>query len=217
MDKLGTKLVAARAGVPTAEAGALNLADPGCALSPPLVVKPVHEGSSVGVHLVRTHSQLASALAAARADMEIHPARVYMVERLVEGAGRGGHEVTVGVLDGKALAVVEIKPKAEFYDYHAKYHSDDTKYVPDPPLPPPLKAALMRDAETMARALGTRHLCRIDFIVDPKGQHWLLEANTMPGFTHHSLLPMAAAHRGISFVELASRLVDMAMGVRTPA
>jgi D-alanine-D-alanine ligase len=211
MDKLGTKLAAASAGVLTARAGSLNLADDGCPLDPPLVIKPVHEGSSVGVHIVRDHEQLASALTAARADIAVHPRRVYMVEQLIEGAGRGGHEVTVGVLDGAALAVVEIKPASEFYDYHAKYHSDDTRYIPDPPLKSTLKQALMRDAETMARVLGVRHLCRVDFIIDPQDQHWLLEVNTMPGFTPHSLLPMAAAHRGISFAQLAGRLVELAV------
>jgi D-alanine-D-alanine ligase len=74
-----------------------------------------------------------------------------------------------------------------------------------------LKQALMRDAETMARVLGVRHLCRVDFIIDPQDQHWLLEVNTMPGFTPHSLLPMAAAHRGISFAQLAGRLVELAV------
>lgn len=210
MDKLGTKLLAAIAAVPTAPAGALNLADSGCPLNPPLVIKPVHEGSSVGVHIVRDRDQLATALSAARADVSVHPLRTYMVEQLVEGAGRGGHEVTVGVLDGAALAVVEIRPASEFYDYHAKYHSDDTRYIPDPPLSASIKQALMRDAETIARVLGVRHLCRVDFIIDPQGRHWLLEVNTMPGFTPHSLLPMAAAHRGITFADLAGRLVELA-------
>lgn len=212
MDKLGTKLAAARAGVPTAPAGALNLADDRTPIDIPLVIKPVHEGSSVGVHLVRTRDQLGAALRAARADVAAHPLRTYMVEQLIDGAGRGGHEVTVGVLDGEPLAVVEIQPASEFYDYHAKYTSDQTRYIPDPPLKnPELKRTLLRDAATMARALGVRHLCRVDFIVDPAGQHWLLEVNTMPGFTSHSLLPMAAAHRGISFEDLAARLVRLAL------
>jgi D-alanine-D-alanine ligase len=212
MDKLGTKLAAARAGVPTAPAGALNLADDRTPIELPLVIKPVHEGSSVGVHLVRTPEQLANALFSAREDVATHVHRTYMVEQLLDGAGRGGHEVTVGVLDGEPLAVVEIQPASEFYDYHAKYTSDLTRYIPDPPgLKSELKQALLRDAATMARAIGVRHLCRVDFIVDPAGRHWLLEVNTMPGFTSHSLLPMAAAHRGISFEDLAARLVRLAL------
>ncbi|MDX2131308.1 MAG: D-alanine--D-alanine ligase [Planctomycetota bacterium] len=206
MDKVATKLAAARAGVPTAEALILNTADPACPMPPPVVVKPVHEGSSVGVHICRTHDDWSRARAAAVSDRAAHPARTYMVERAI----LGGREVTVGVLDGAAFAPVEIRPATEFYDYQAKYTRDDTTYVVDPDLPAGVSARLREHAVTLARAIGVRHLCRVDFLLDAASNPWLLEVNTMPGFTTHSLLPMGAQHAGLSFAALCHRLVQFA-------
>jgi D-alanine-D-alanine ligase len=207
MDKLATKFAAVRAGVPTGACAALNLADDACPLPFPVVVKPVHEGSSVGVHICRTPADWPGALAAAREDVREHPRRVYMVEAAV----LGGRELTVGVLDGQPLAPIEIRPAVEFYDYQAKYLRNDTQYLVDPPLPPGLRERLRDDALRMVAALGVRHLCRVDFLLDASGRHALLEVNTMPGFTSHSLLPKAAAHAGITFPALCRRLIDCAL------
>ena len=211
MDKLATKLAASRIGVPTAPAGVLNLLDLGCPLDFPVVVKPIHEGSSVGVHFATDAASWLSAHEKARADREKHPNRIYMVEQAI----LGGRELTVGVLDGSALPIVEIVPKAAFYDYHAKYHSDDTKYVVGPDLPQQLVSTIQRHAEALCRELGVRHLTRVDFLIDRAGNPWLLEANTLPGFTGHSLFPMAAADTRLGpelgMTALCSRLVDLAL------
>ncbi|MFA6044025.1 MAG: D-alanine--D-alanine ligase [Phycisphaerales bacterium] len=207
MDKVGSKLAAMAVGVPTTPARVFNPRDTACPLPLPVVLKPIHEGSSVGVHICTTPAHWAAAVAAATADMHTHPHRSYMVE----GAILGGSELTVGVLDGTPLAPIRIRPKSEFYDYHAKYHSDDTKYDVDPPLAPGLKETLQHHAAALARAIGVRHLCRVDFLQSREGEPWLLEVNTMPGFTGHSLLPMAAAHAGLPFAALTQRLVECAV------
>ncbi|MCA9289065.1 MAG: hypothetical protein KDA05_10800 [Phycisphaerales bacterium] len=234
MDKVATKLAAARAGVPTAPAAVLNPADDRCplafehSLGRGVVLKPIHDGSSVGVHLVRTPGQWAGALAAVRADIEQNLGGAYMVESLVcpvsggaaSGAAGGGatrpRELTVGVIDTPAgrlaLPVIQISPATEFYDYDAKYLRDDTRYdiVPttDPVVP-----ILQDRGLRVAAAVGVRHLCRVDFI-DPLGPPeaaQLLELNTMPGFTSHSLLPMAAGHAGIPMPSLCRMLFEMAL------
>lgn len=212
MDKVGTKLASMAAGVPTAPARVFSPRDSACPLPLPVVLKPIHEGSSVGVHICTTQTQWKAAVREVAADMLAHPHRAYMVELAV----LGGSELTIGVLDGVALAPIRIRPKSEFYDYHAKYHSEDTKYDVDPPLAPGLKETLQRHAGAIARALGVRHLCRVDFLQSAQGQAWLLEVNTMPGFTGHSLLPMAAAHAGLSFAALAQRLVECAVRDAAP-
>ncbi|MFZ4574589.1 MAG: D-alanine--D-alanine ligase family protein [Phycisphaerales bacterium] len=207
MDKLATKVAAARAGIPTLPCAVFNGADGGCPLPLPVVVKPVHEGSSVGVHFCHSEEEWSRAHANVLADQAIHPRRAYLIERAL----LGGRELTVGLLDGTALAPIEIRPAVAFYDYQAKYHSDETKYVPDPTLPAGVRDRIGSWSELLFRELGCRHLARADFILDAQGQAWLLEINTMPGFTGHSLLPMAAAHAGISFEGLARRLVDLAI------
>lgn len=220
MDKLGTKLTAASIGVRTAPAGSFNPRDEGCPLGPvsaaaPVVLKPVHEGSSVGVHICRDARQWADAVEATREDMRRHPDRAYMVERGILGS----KELTVGVLgnhDGSAepLDPILIAPAVEFYDYQAKYHRNDTSYTVDAPLPTGVKEQVQRWAGEMFRALGCRHLARVDFLMDAAGLCWLLEVNTMPGFTDHSLLPMAAAHRGRPMPSLCSHLVSLAASER---
>lgn len=207
MDKMGTKLTAASIGVPTNPACVLNLRDACCPLALPVVVKPIHEGSSVGVHICRTPTDWSRALAAVARDAKKHPARVYMVERAV----LGGRELTVGILDGKPLPIIDIRPKVEFYDYEAKYNRDDTQYVVAPKLPRGTAERLSAYATRLARAMQIRHLCRVDFLLDREGDPWLLEVNTMPGFTAHSLVPMAAAHTGLPMPKLCAKLVHMAL------
>jgi D-alanine-D-alanine ligase len=207
MDKVATKQAAARLGIATQPSAIFNARDTRCPLPLPVVLKPVHEGSSVGVHICRDAPAWSAARHAALADIREHPTRVY----LVEGAVLGGSELTVGVLDGRALTPIQIVPAVEFYDYQAKYTRDDTQYLRDPPLPPGVRDRISADAVRLAAELGVRHLCRVDFLLDSAGVAHLLEVNTMPGFTTHSLLPMAAAHEGITFTALAERLVDLAL------
>jgi D-alanine-D-alanine ligase len=206
MDKMATKLAASRVGIPTPEACVLNLRDEGCPLPFPVVVKPVHEGSSVGLHLVRSPEQWPAVRRAVAEDAATHPARVYMAERLI-----GGKELTVGLIDGRPLPTIHIQPADGPYDYEAKYHRDDTRYVLDPELPPGADAAVKDHATALARALGVRHVARVDYLLDEGARAWLLEINTMPGFTSHSLVPKAARHAGTSMPELCAGLVDLAL------
>ncbi len=207
MDKMGTKLAAAAVGVPTCAACVLNTADAACPFPMPVVLKPVHEGSSVGVHICKDAGAWTKAREAAIADMAKHPGRAYMVEKAV----LGGRELTVGLLDGAALAPIEIKPATEFYDYEAKYLRDDTQYMVDPSLPEGVKDRIRGWAEQLGKAMGLRHMSRVDFLLGADGRPWMLEVNTIPGFTSHSLLPKAAAHAGQSFERLCERLVEMAL------
>ncbi|MEM7755414.1 MAG: D-alanine--D-alanine ligase [Planctomycetota bacterium] len=211
MDKLATKLAAASAGLKTAPAAIFNPADPVPPLPYPFIVKPTHEGSSVGLHICRTQDDFAAASAA------INPATPHLIERLITG-----REITIALLyDGsthlRPLPPVEIIPAAGIYDYAAKYQRSDTQYVPSPPLPTGLAQALADDALALAKTLGLRHLARVDFIVTDTADRYLLEANTMPGFTAQSLLPMAANAAGLSLPDLCSTLIAAARTAAAPA
>lgn len=207
MDKVASKAIAMRLGIPTPEWVIVDTRDDRCALRLPLALKPVHDGSSVGLHMCRTPTQWTDALHAARADRKANPHRVYLAERLVEGA----REVTVGVIDDTALSLIEIRAACGTYDYEAKYHRDDTVYVVDPELPSGAASMMREHALALARQIGVRHLARVDFMLDQAGVAWLLEINTMPGFTSHSLVPMAARGGGLEMPALCARLVEMAL------
>ena len=211
MDKIATKLAAIRSSIPTAPAAILATRGERCPIPFPVVVKPVHEGSSVGVRFCKDHAEFTQTRASVLEDLKSHPTRVFMIEAAILNA----RELTVGILDGAALPIVEIKPAVAFYDYEAKYTRDDTRYVVRPELPAGLAERLKQDAVRLARELGVRHLCRVDYILGRDGAPNLLEVNTMPGFTSHSLFPMAAADAvegpGLIFAELASRLIMLAL------
>lgn len=206
MDKLATKFCAARAGIPTAEAHAFNVKDEACPLPIPVVVKPVHDGSSVGLHICKDTAAWAAARRDVEADIKSKPGRVYMIERYI-----AGKELTVGLLDGKPLPVIHIAPAEGAYDYEAKYKRKDTKYNLDPELPKGVDAMVKDYAARLGKAIGVRHVSRVDFLLDAQGQPWLLEINTMPGFTATSLVPKAAAHTGLDMPSLCAKLVEFAL------
>lgn len=206
MDKVATKAAAVSIGLRTAPWCILNTADEGLAMDLPVVVKPVHDGSSVGLHICRTVDEWRSARAAVSADVRAKPGRAYLCERFI-----AGRELTVGILDGAPLPLIEIIPAQGPYDYDAKYIRDDTRYVVRPPLPPAGAEVLSAQACALSRALGVRHIARVDFLLDAAGIPWLLEVNTMPGFTDHSLVPMAARSVGLDMTALWVRLVEMAL------
>lgn len=206
MDKMASKLAAARAGIPTAEACVLNVKEEWSPVGVPCVVKPVHDGSSVGLHICRDEAAWRRARAAVAEDVERKPGRAYLVERFI-----AGKELTVGVIDGQPLPIIHIQPAEGPYDYEAKYTRDDTQYHLDPPLPPGMDETIKGYARTLFAAIGARHVSRVDFILDEAGRPWVLEINTMPGFTSHSLVPKASAHSGVAMPELCSRLVEMAI------
>lgn len=199
MDKVATKRIAAELGILTPDFEAVS-AGQEPKLTPPVVVKPVDQGSSVSTWIVRD----GAALAPAMIDVCAKFGRA-LVERFIPG-----DELTVGILGDHALSPICIRPKQGFYDYHAKYHDDRTEYLFDTH-PSGLLERLQSDSLRLFRRLGCRHLGRVDWIVDAGSRGWLLEVNTIPGFTSHSLTPMAALHEGVPFDVLVERLTFMAL------
>lgn len=169
-------------------------------LSVPLVVKPPREGSSVGCHIVSDEAHW---------DEAFGDAVRYSGEALVEEY-IPGRELTVGVVDGQVLPVVEIKPSAEWYDYEAKYVTGDTQYVVPAELEPEIAEQLQDIALKTFHALGAEGFGRVDFRLSPEGNPYVLELNAIPGFTATSLLPKAAQSAGIGFSELCCRIMELA-------
>lgn len=166
----------------------------------PLVIKPDTQGSSLGVSIVREPRELPAAL---KRCFEYDAFAV--VEQAIFGT-----EWTVGLLDDLVLPPLRIETPREFFDYQAKYHADDTRYYFDGDVAGAWRgpsADVARMAVEACRALGVTGLARVDLRVDHSGQPWLLEVNTIPGMTDHSLVPKAAAHAGIEFAELCERAV----------
>lgn len=170
----------------------------------PYVVKPVGEGSSLGVRIVQAGDNLPPLGEGFCA----YPGEV-MVERYIPG-----RELTVAVMGERALAVTELRPKRGFYDYEAKYTEGRTEHLVPAPLPPDLYEQALQVAATAHRVLACRGVSRADFrLDDTRGQPgvlYLLEVNTQPGMTPLSLVPEQAAHVGISFAELCKWLVEAA-------
>ena len=167
----------------------------------PLVVKPVQEGSSVGITIVKEVSRLDDALELAfRHDDEI------LIEQYIKG-----QEVQVGILDDRPIGAIEIVPRNEFYDYEAKYTDGMAEHI----FPARLEPALYEKAEQVGlaahRALGCKGYSRVDLLVTSSGDCYVLEVNTLPGMTALSLLPeIAAKGAGLSFGELVSRIIESA-------
>jgi D-alanine-D-alanine ligase len=198
MDKDLSKRLFRAAGVPTADWLMAPVGEGVVAqrLGWPVVVKPNKQGSTVGLSVVREPAALAAALAqAGRYDDEI------MVERFVPG-----RELTVAVLEDRALPVGEIITPGEIFDYAAKYQQGGAREVFPADVPPAIAAALQEHALRAHRALKLGVYSRIDFRLDPQGGIWCLEANSLPGLTRTSLLPQAAAAAGIGFAELCERI-----------
>jgi D-alanine-D-alanine ligase len=164
------------------------------------VVKPIRQGSSVGVSIVSTPYE---ALDVARETFSKFGD--CMIEEFVPGM-----EVTVGILNGRALPIIEVRVKTGFYDYHAKYVDEQTEYLFDTVTDLAIAANLSRAAIDCFNALGCRHYARVDFLLGNDRIAYVLEANTIPGFTSHSLLPKAAAKAGLSMSELCSNIVEAA-------
>ncbi len=176
-------------------------------IPPPVVVKPVNGGSSIDITIARDEPARDAAI-----DELIDKYGRAMIERFVEG-----RELTIGILGDEALPLMEIVPAREFYDYDAKYADDaGTKYIFDHGLDEAIVEEARSVSLTAHRSLGCRDLSRVDFILDDAGLFQVLEINTIPGFTSHSLVPMAAEEAGISFEQMVDRLVRMALR-RRPA
>lgn len=167
----------------------LSLAALGGNAAAAVVTKPPRQGSSIGISIVRQISEVLPALQVAFAFEDR-----CLVERYI-----AGREITVTVIDGVAFTPIEICPATEWYDYNAKYSDDATRYLISPPN---LPDALPQDAVNLCRLCGVTGIARVDFRIDRDGNSWLLEINTVPGMTSHSLVPKAAAAAGLSLSDV---------------
>jgi D-alanine-D-alanine ligase len=204
MDKWRTKLLWKGAGLPIPAFELLN--DDSDfdaieqALGLPIFVKPSTEGSSIGVTKVKTHGGLKAAYEEARQYDSIVIAEQFI----------GGGEYTCAVIDGQAYPTIKIEPATEYYDYQAKYFRDDTVYRCPSGLAPEVEARARELALQAFKVLGCQGWARIDFLMDEQNGIYLLEANTNPGMTSHSLVPMAARAEGLSYEDLCVKVLAAA-------
>ncbi|HEY9281505.1 MAG TPA: D-alanine--D-alanine ligase [Eoetvoesiella sp.] len=208
MDKIMTKKVWLEQDLPTPGFAVLtegsNLDDVIDDLGLPMIIKPPHEGSTLGVTKVSKKEELLAAYQlAAQYDAEV------MAEKFIEG-----RELTVPLLGKRgsirALPIIEIVAPAGNYDYEHKYVSNDTQYICPAELDDALSQKIMQLAEQAYDALGCEGWGRADFMLDADGKPWLLEMNTSPGMTSHSLVPMGAKAAGMSYVDLCLTILDSA-------
>lgn len=204
MDKAKTKTVWERAGLPTPRwqyyAHGGGSLDSCFRIGLPCVVKAIDSGSSIDVFICKSESDRERAIEKITLR---HP--VVLIEQFIEGP-----ELTVGVLEEEPLAPIRIVPKRSFFDYEAKYKASDTEHRFDTGLPVAAVEECRDLAREANRIIGARDLARIDIMLDAHDNPYLLEINTLPGFTPKSLLPEAAAHAGVGFSELVDRLARRA-------
>ena len=206
MDKDLTKRIVAPLGVLTPEWRTYELAqldlDAACSeCALPAVVKPVDSGSSIGVSIAHTREELRSALSAAARESSRAVVEQYIA----------GREVQIGILAGKPLPSIEIRPLVGFYDYRNKYQAGAAEEITPAPIPAETEERVACTAMTVYTALGLSAISRADFILDGEGQLWFLEINTLPGMTPTSLVPQEAAVLGISYPELCQRIIDASL------
>jgi D-alanine-D-alanine ligase len=212
MDKLRTKRLWKAEGLPTPDyvwaRARADLDAAAAGFGYPFIVKPAEEGSSVGVSKVKAPQQLDAAWQAAGGDAGCS----IMAERFVPG-GSAGHEFTCAVLDGEALPTIRIEPDGEFYDYHAKYLSDATRYHCPSGLDAALEARAQRICVEAFELIGARGWGRVDFMLDAQDAPWLIEVNLVPGMTSHSLVPMAARACGMDYAALCWAILETTLAV----
>ena len=204
MDKLRSKYLWSATGIPTPEYVVLaSGTDPDEVVGKiglPVFVKPVREGSSLGISKAKTSAELKAAWEmAAKYDDQV------IAERFIDGA-----EITCGILGDQALPLIRIETDREFYDYEAKYILDTTRYLCPCGLPSGQEMELQSLARRAFTTLGCSGWGRVDFMLDNSGKPYALEVNTVPGMTDHSLVPKAAKHAGMNFDELVLRILETA-------
>ncbi len=205
MDKLRSKKIWMAAGIPTPEFVELPddvaVKDVSRELGFPVFVKPNREGSSLGVTRVDSDAELGKAWRAARAlDNEA------FAERFIDGT-----ELTVGILADDALPTIRLETPRVFYDYHAKYVADDTRYLCPSGLEEALEGQLREQAKRAFAVLGCTGWGRVDLMLDARQTPYFLEVNTVPGMTDHSLVPMAARAAGLDFEALVARILETSL------
>jgi D-alanine-D-alanine ligase len=201
MDKLRTKWMWQGAGLQTPKFIQISMHNPFITntfnLDFPVIVKPVHEGSSIGMRKANNMAELQEAIVFAQTyDSEV------LVEQWITG-----REFTCAVLNGQVLPLIELKTQHDFYDFEAKYQSNDTQYLCPVDLPEALQTQLQQQVLEAFNVVGADTWGRIDFMLDKNSQAWLIELNTVPGMTDHSLVPMAAKQAGISFLALVEQIL----------
>lgn len=169
--------------------------------STPLVIKPACEGSSIGVHIVRHPSEWEPAFKNA-----LGYGPQVIIEQFIKG-----REFTAGILDREALPLVEILPKSNFFSFTAKYQKGATQYICPAEIPESLSRKIKKLSLSAAEVLGCEEFARVDLRVDDKEQPFILEVNTIPGFTGTSLFPKAASAAGYNFVQLCEKLLNLAL------
>ncbi len=203
MNKTKTKDTLIKSGLPTPAYQSFTKGDT-LTFGPPMVIKAPCEGSSIDLFICKSQAQVD----AARAELEPRHTEL-LAEAFIKGK-----EITVGVIDigagFQALPPIHIIPATEFYDYQAKYIRDDTQYLFDIDVPAATLTHMQDITVRVARSLGLRHMSRVDFIVDDQNRPWILEVNTIPGHTSHSLLPKAARQAGIPLEEMLNRFAHNA-------
>ncbi len=207
-DKMQSKKIFAASGVATPPAIEFNpnndkieLENQLRRLADRFVVKPLRQGSAVGVSILDDPKS-----AIADAENCLADFGDCMFEQYIKGT-----EITVGILGNQTLPIIEIRPKTGFYDYHAKYTDRRTEFLFDTITDPLLVAKINQSALLCFNSLGCRHFARADFIIAENNVPYVLELNTIPGFTSHSLLPKAAAKVGLSMSDLCVRIIDDAL------
>jgi len=202
-DKVLTKQRCLEAGIPTARFTVIETEGASWPMGwqPPVVLKPVRQGSSVGLQFVERVSDWSKALAEAM----LFDNRVLMEEKIV------GRETTVGILDGTPLPLVEVRPKQGVYDYVTKYTSGASEYLCPAPFDAETTERIQSAALAAFKSIGGRDYARVDVMVRATGEPVVLEVNTLPGMTETSLLPKAAAAAGLSYADLCQRMVDLAL------
>jgi D-alanine-D-alanine ligase len=202
-DKLLTKERCVAARIPTARHAVFDSSTASWPMgwNPPVVLKPVRQGSSVGLQYVQRVGDWSQALA----ESLRHDSQVLMEEMIV------GRETTVGILEDQALPVVEVRPKAGGYDYQNKYTAGFTDYFCPASFEPAVTERIQTAGLGAFRAVGGRDYGRVDIMVRPNGDPIVLEVNTLPGMTELSLLPKAAATAGIGYAELCQRMIELAL------
>jgi D-alanine-D-alanine ligase len=206
-DKFLTKERCVAAGVPTARFVLVEsvAASWPRGWNPPVVLKPVRQGSSVGLQFVERIADWSRALGEAfRFDSQ-----VLMEEKIT------GRETTVGILAGEPLPIVEVRPKSGVYDYTTKYTSGSTDYLCPAPFDEETTRRIQAAGLAAFKAIGGRDYSRVDVMVRPNGEPVVLEVNTLPGMTETSLLPKAAAAAGLSYAALCQKMVDLALNRKT--
>ena len=204
MNKVQTKKAWQRAGLPTPAWRVIQRGEQMLPVPTSCVVKAIDSGSSIDVYVCKSPAELpAQAQQAVEQVLSRHPSA--LVEQFIDGV-----ELTVGLLEEQPLAPIRIIAKAEFFDYDAKYKSNDTEHRFDTGLPPDVVAKCRDLAKQANEVVGARDLARIDIMLDRENNPYLLEINTLPGFTPKSLLPEAAKHSGIEFGPLVDRLARRA-------